>query len=56
MEVELSSGRIFHIKHPETVMVLKNTLVADPETDSVQWTSLVHITAIRKRQVSLLNS
>jgi hypothetical protein len=54
VEVELSSGQVFSIKHPETVMVLKNTLVvADPETDTVQWTSLVHITAVRKRQASL---
>ena len=51
LEVELSSGQIFMIKHPETVIVLKHTLVvADPETDSVQWTSLIHIVAIRRRQ------
>jgi hypothetical protein len=51
LDVELSSGQIFTIKHPETVLVLKNTLVvADPETDTVQWTSLIHIVAVRRRQ------
>jgi len=53
VEVELSSGQVFHIKHPEKVMVLKNTLVVtDPEKDRVQWTSLIHITSVRKRQLS----
>jgi hypothetical protein len=51
MEVELSSGQIFMIKHPENVIVLKNTLVvADPDTDTVQWTSLIHVVAVRRRQ------
>jgi hypothetical protein len=54
IEVELSSGQVILIKHPENVMVLKNTLVvADPEADSVQWTSMIHITSIRRRQVML---
>jgi len=54
LEVELSSGQIFLIKHPETVIVLKNTLVvADPETDTVQWTSLIHVVAVRRRQETL---
>lgn len=57
VEVELSSGQVFAIKHPETVIVLNNTLVvADPETESVQWTSLVHIVAVRRRQTSLPSS
>ncbi len=57
LEVELSSGQIFSIKHPETVMVLKNTLVVtEPETDMVQWTSLVHVVAVRKRQTSMPTS
>jgi hypothetical protein len=57
VEAELSSGQIFTIKHPENVMVLKNTLVvADPETDTVQWTSLIHVVAIRRRQSTLPNS
>ena len=54
VEVELSSGQVFTIRHPENVMVLRNTLVvADPERDSVQWTSLIHVTSIRQRQSSL---
>jgi hypothetical protein len=54
VEVELSSGQAFAIKHTETVIVLNNTLVvADPETETVQWTSLVHVVAVRRRQVSL---
>ena len=53
LEVQLSSGQIFTIKHPENVMVLKNTLVvAEPETDMVQWTSLIHVVAVRKRQAT----
>jgi hypothetical protein len=57
LEVELSSGQVFAIKHPENVIVLKNTLVvADPETDSVQWTSLIHVVAVRRRQLSLPES
>ncbi len=54
IEVELLSGQIFSIKHPENVMVLKNTLVvAEPETDTVQWASLIHIVAVRKRPMSM---
>jgi hypothetical protein len=54
VEVELSSGQTLLIKHPENAMVLKNTLVvADPETDMVQWTSLIHVVAVRRRQPSL---
>ena len=53
LEVELSSGQVFSIRHPENVIVLKNTLVVtEPETDTVQWTSLIHIVAVRKRQTS----
>ena len=54
VEVELSSGQVFTIKHPETVIVLKNTLVvADPETETVQWASLIHVTGVRRRQTTL---
>ena len=54
LEVELSSGQIFAIKHPETVIVLKNTLiVADPDTETVQWTSLLHVGGVRRRQTTL---
>jgi hypothetical protein len=57
VEIELSSGQFIAIKHPENVIVLKNTLVvADPETDTVQWTSLIHIVAVRRRQSSLPES
>lgn len=57
LEVELSSGQIFSIRHPENVIVLKNTLVAaDPDTDTVQWTSLIHVAAVRRKQMSLPES
>jgi hypothetical protein len=53
VEVELSSGQVFTIKHPENVLVLKNTLVmADPDTDMVQWTSLIHVVAVRRHQTT----
>ena len=48
LEVELSSGQVFHIKHPENVIVTKHTLiVVEPENNIVQWTSLIHIVAVR---------
>jgi hypothetical protein len=54
VEVELSSGQIFTIKDPENAIVLKNTLVvADPETETVQWASLIHVAAVHRRQTSL---
>ena len=38
------------IKHPENVIVMKNTLlVTEPETDLVQWASLIHVVAVRRR-------
>jgi hypothetical protein len=50
LDVELSSGQIFTIKHPENVIVMKNTLVVtEPETDMVQWASLIHVVAVRRR-------
>ncbi len=50
-EVQLSSGQFYRVTHPEAVMLLKNTLViGDPETDSVIWCSIIHITAIRRQQ------
>jgi hypothetical protein len=52
--VELSSGQVYRVTHPEAVMLLKNTLViGDPETDAVVWCSLVHIAAVRRQQESL---
>jgi hypothetical protein len=57
LEAELSSGQIFAIKHPENVIVLPNTLVvADPETETVQWTSLIHVVAVRRLQTTLPSS
>jgi hypothetical protein len=54
LEVELSSGQVLMIKHPETVIVMKNTLVvADPDKETVQWISLIHITAVRRHQTAL---
>lgn len=51
VEVELSSGQIFRITHPENVMVTKHTLiVVEPERDIVQWTSLIHIVAVRRQE------
>ena len=53
-EVELSSGQVYRVGHPEAVMLLKNTLViGDAEADAVVWCSLIHITSIRRRQDSL---
>ncbi|MBI2806725.1 MAG: hypothetical protein HYX68_17235 [Planctomycetes bacterium] len=50
VDVILSSGHVFHIKHPENVIVMKNTLVVtEPENDIVQWTSLIHIVAVRRQ-------
>jgi hypothetical protein len=50
LEVELSSGQVFTIKHPENVIVTKNTLVVtEPERDIVQWVSLIHIVAVRRQ-------
>ena len=50
LDVELSSGHVFTIKHPENVIVMKNTLVVtEPETETVQWASLIHIVAVRRR-------
>jgi len=52
-EVQLSSGQIYRVSHPEAVMLLKDTLViGDPETDAVIWCSIIHITAIRRYQES----
>jgi len=54
LDVELSSGQIITIKHPETMIVMKNTLVvADPEAETVRWTSLIHVVSVRRRQASL---
>jgi hypothetical protein len=49
MDVILSSGHVFHIKHPENVIVMKNTLVVtDPRKR--HRTSLIHIVAVRRRE------
>ena len=50
LEVELSSGQVFPIEHPENAIVTKSILViVDPETDTVRWPSLVHVVAVRRR-------
>ena len=50
-EVQLSSGQVYRVSHPEAVMVLKNTLViGDPDNDAVVWCSLLHVGAIRREQ------
>lgn len=50
LEVQLSSGQVYEIRHPENALVLKNALViAEPETDFVMWSSLIHVTAIRRK-------
>ncbi len=49
LEVQLSSGMKYQIRHPENAMVLKNTLViGDPETDDVTWCSMLHVASIRR--------
>jgi uncharacterized protein YqcC (DUF446 family) len=54
VEVELSSGQVWTITHPENVLVTKSTLVVvDPPTDMVQWISLIHVVAVRRRQGAL---
>jgi hypothetical protein len=54
IEVELSSGQVILIKHPETVIVMRNTLVvADPDTETVRWMSLIHVVSVRRHQTAL---
>jgi hypothetical protein len=54
LEVELSSGQTFPIEHPENAILTKSILVvADPETDTVRWPSLIHVIAVRRRQSSM---
>jgi len=53
-EVELSSGQVYRVTHPEAVMLLKNTLViGNPETDAVIWCPLIHVAAVRRQQKSI---
>jgi hypothetical protein len=54
LEVLLSSGQVLLVKHPENVMLLKNTIVvADPEADAVQWCSLIHVVGTRRGKEAL---
>jgi len=54
LQVELSSGQVWTMRHPENVLVLKNTLVVtEPETDTVRWISLIHVVSISRPQKSL---
>lgn len=49
LEVELSSGMKYQIRHPELAMVLKSTLVnGDPESDDVTFCSLLHISSVKR--------
>jgi len=49
LEVQLSSGQVYQVRHPENAIVMKNTLViTDPDRDFVIWCSLIHVAAIRK--------
>jgi hypothetical protein len=49
LEVQLSSGQVYEIRHPENAIVMRNTLViAFPETDGVIWCSFIHVAAVRK--------
>ena len=57
IEVFLSSGQSYQIRHPENAIVMKNTLVvAEPETDGVAWCSLFHVASIQKIPVEKHNS
>ena len=50
IEVQLSSGQVYVIKHPECAMVLKNTLViGNVEEDFVVWASLIHVASLRRK-------
>lgn len=54
LEVQLSSGQIWTIRHPENALVLKNTLVVtEPEADMVRWISLIHVVSIGRTQKSM---
>lgn len=51
IEVHLSSGTVYSIRHPECAFVMKNTLVVgDPEKETVNSCSLIHVTNIIKKQ------
>lgn len=53
VEVELSSGQVWTIRHPENAMVLKNTLVvADPDKDLVRWIAIIHIVSVSRKQTT----
>ncbi len=53
LEIQMSSGKTFAVRHPECAAVGKNTLVIiDPETDIVNHCSLIHITNVVRMQPS----
>jgi hypothetical protein len=53
LEVQMSSGMTYFIRHPECAAVGKNTLViVDPETDVVNHCSLIHVANIIRLQQS----
>jgi hypothetical protein len=50
LEVRMSSGKSYIIRHPECAAVGKNTLVIiDPETDVVHHCSLMQVTDVVRR-------
>jgi hypothetical protein len=54
VDVERSRGQGWTIRHPENVILLRNTLVTDDsETDVVRWVSLIHIGSVSRRQMVL---
>lgn len=51
LEVQMSSGASYVIRHPECAAVGKNTLVIiDPETDVVNHCSLIHVANVIRLQ------
>ncbi|MBM3995747.1 MAG: hypothetical protein FJ303_16590 [Planctomycetes bacterium] len=54
-DVDLAGGYVFNVTNPANVLLTKHTLIVTaPEKDIVQWTSPVHIVAIRRRERPLV--
>lgn len=53
LEVHLSSGKSYIIRHSEFAAISKNTLVIiDPDTDFVNCCSLIHVNNVVRMQTS----